>query len=80
MAAFLDSQLVVKQLSGLYAVRSAKLAPLHAEAVTLMASFQQCTLTHVPREQNTAADALANAALDREAASGLAHASRPPHA
>ncbi len=59
-----DSELVVKQLSGQYRVRSPQLAPLHRQAVSRMRQFDKVLVVHVPREQNRGADALANRALD----------------
>ncbi len=59
-----DSELVVKQLSGQYRVRSAQLEPLHRQAVSRMRQFDRVSVIHVPREQNRGADALANQALD----------------
>jgi ribonuclease HI len=60
----LDSLLLVKQVNGDYRVRSAGLKPLHRQAVGLLTRFVHARVVHVPREQNTRADALANAALD----------------
>jgi ribonuclease HI len=59
-----DSQLVIKQLRGEYRVKHANLRPLYAEARALLRSYQEVDLQHVPRAQNTEADALVNAALD----------------
>jgi ribonuclease HI len=59
-----DSKLVIEQLAGRWRVRQAHLVPLHAEARALLASYEAVDLAHVPREQNTDADALVNAALD----------------
>ncbi len=59
-----DSELVVKQLSGQYQVRSPQLAPLHRQAVSRMRQFDEVSVVYVPREQNRGADALANRALD----------------
>ncbi len=59
-----DSELVVKQLSGQYQVRSPQLAPLHRQAVSRMRRFDKVLVVHVPRDQNRGADALANRALD----------------
>ena len=68
----LDSKLLVEQLSGRYRVRDQKLLPLHLAARERLARFERWTASHVPREENAAADALANAALDRGAAPGEA--------
>lgn len=62
-----DSQLVVRQLEGEYRVKHADLKPLHAQARRLLDGFEATRVLHVPREQNADADALVNAALDREA-------------
>lgn len=60
----LDSLLLVKQVMGEYKVRATHLKPLHREAVKLLARFDEASLSHVRRELNTVADALANEALD----------------
>jgi ribonuclease HI len=65
---FLDSQLIVEQLHGRYRVRDQKLIPLHRAVMSSLSGFRRWTARHVPRAQNTAADALANAALDSGAA------------
>ena len=61
---FLDSELVVRQLSGQYRVKDATLKALHAQATYLMHKFHEIDVKHVPREQNAAADALVNQAID----------------
>ena len=60
----MDSELVIRQLSGRYKVRNPGLAPLHKRILALRDRFDRVRLTHVPREQNKVADALANEALD----------------
>ena len=60
----LDSELVVRQLSGRYRVRNPRLMPLHKRILDLRSRFQRVTVRHVPREQNRVADRLANEALD----------------
>jgi len=60
-----DSELVVKQVSGQYAVRHPKMRPLAAEARGLASGFERFTIKHVPREENAEADGLVNDALDR---------------
>lgn len=62
-----DSELVIRQLQGRYKVRNSTLAPLHRRARALLATFEEVTLVHVLRDENTEADALVNAALDAEA-------------
>jgi ribonuclease HI len=68
LAVRLDSELVVKQLSGEYRVKHPDLQPLHRRALTLLRKFEHVDVRHVPRKQNHLADALVNAVLDREAA------------
>lgn len=61
---FSDSELLVRQMSGRYRVKSPGLRSLHQEAAALVARFDHALIRHVPREQNRQADALANRALD----------------
>ncbi len=58
----LDSELLVKQVRGEYKVKSPHLAPLHAEVLSRLRPLSW-TIRHVPREQNSVADALANRAI-----------------
>ncbi|CAL9017106.1 unnamed protein product [Prunus brigantina] len=62
LQAYGDSQLVVRQLSGQYAVRNATLVPYHERAKYLMSQFQDIHVSHIPRSENDKADALANLA------------------
>jgi ribonuclease HI len=59
-----DSELLVRQLSGRYRVKNPGLQPLFREANALLARFARSRVTHVPRERNREADALANRAVD----------------
>jgi ribonuclease HI len=61
-----DSQLLIRQLKGEYAVRHAGLKPLHAEALRLLRGFDKVDLKHVPREENALADEMSNRAIDEE--------------
>jgi len=61
----MDSELVVKQLTGAYRIRSADLEPLAREVAAEARHFAKCSFEHVRREENREADRLANAALDR---------------
>ena len=56
---FGDSQLVIKQLLGIYEVRKPELRPYHDYAQKLMGWLGEVTLQHVPRRENKQADALA---------------------
>jgi ribonuclease HI len=62
---YLDSELVVKQLRHEYKVKNKDLVPLFLMVHNLALSFAKISYTHVPREQNKAADKLANEAMDR---------------
>jgi ribonuclease HI len=59
-----DSQLLVRQLEGRYRVKQAHLRPFFERARELLGEYDDVELVHVPREENTEADALVNAALD----------------
>jgi ribonuclease HI len=59
-----DSELLVKQMRGLYKVKSADLQPLFERAKKMSQTFESFRIDHVYREQNREADALANEALD----------------
>jgi ribonuclease HI len=63
----MDSELVIKQLSGVYRVKHPNMIPLHARAKTLLRKFGRADIGHVPRKQNAAADAVVNAVLDAQA-------------
>ena len=60
-----DSQLLVRQMLGEYKVKHPGLQPLYAEAKLLAHKIGRVKYVHVPREQNTKADALANRAMDQ---------------
>jgi ribonuclease HI len=67
----LDSKLIVEQLHGRWRVKDQKLQPLWSATLRTLRSFPGgWTAHHVPREQNTLADALANEAIDRVMAGG----------
>ena len=61
---YMDSELVVKQVSGRYKVRNADLQPLHSQVLGLLGGFRRVNVSYVPRERNRGADALANRAMD----------------
>jgi ribonuclease HI len=61
-----DSQLLIRQLKGEYAVKHPGLKPLHAEALRLLGKFDKVDLQHVPREENALADEMSNRAIDEE--------------
>jgi ribonuclease HI len=59
-----DSELIAKQVQGLYKVKHAAMRPLHDEATAALRAFEAWKIRSVPRAQNAHADALVNAALD----------------
>lgn len=61
---YADSRLVVEQLSGRFKVKSQHLKPLIEQIQILKMELGGAIHTHIPRLQNTKADALANKALD----------------
>ncbi|MEJ0053802.1 MAG: ribonuclease HI family protein [bacterium] len=63
----MDSQLVVKQMRGEYKVKHPNIKPQYARLSERAAKFGSVTFTHVYREENGDADALANEAMDRGA-------------
>ena len=59
-----DSQLVVRQMDGAYAVRSERLRAYHDQLRRLVPAFSRVRFEWVPRERNARADALSKQALD----------------
>ena len=60
-----DSELMVKQIRGVYKVNNSQLQELHAKAKKLIAQLDWFDIRHVLRGQNQNADRLANAAMDK---------------
>ena len=65
-----DSLLLVQQMRGVYKVKNEGLKPLHGRARLLANRIGRVTYQHVPREQNSDADRLANLAMDEAAGLG----------
>lgn len=61
----MDSELVIRQMTGQYRVKNEGLKPLHAEARRAAARVGVVTFDSVRREHNARADQLVNDALDR---------------
>jgi ribonuclease HI len=59
-----DSELIAKQVNGVYKVKHADMKPLHAAAKAALGDFERWSIRSVPRAQNADADALVNQALD----------------
>jgi len=64
-----DSELIARQVRGQYKVKNIDLMPLREKVVSLAAKLEKFAIVEIPRGNNSAADGLANAALD--AALGL---------
>lgn len=64
--AFLDSELIVRQLNREYKVKNKDLAPLFLEVNNLSLGFKKITFKHIYREENKEADKLANQAMDKK--------------
>ena len=60
----MDSELIVKQMQGVYKIKQPTLQELAAKVLTLLKKFESYTFVHVRREFNKEADALVNQALD----------------
>ena len=63
---FADSELMVKQINGLYKVKNEGLKPLHTKVKGLIALIGSVEVQYIPREKNKEADALANKAIDEK--------------
>jgi ribonuclease HI len=61
----LDSELVVKQINGLYKIKNQELLPHYQAVKELAGQFDEITFQHVPRALNAAADKEVNLILDQ---------------
>ena len=59
-----DSELVARQLTGVYKVKHPSMKPLFLEAISALRDFDAWQIRSVPRAQNARADELVNQALD----------------
>lgn len=60
-----DSELLVKQMLGIYRVKHPNLVPMHQKAKSLLRHFGRFSIRHTLRAGNKDADRLANLAVDR---------------
>lgn len=60
----MDSELIVRQMSGIYKVKDKNLKEQYAKVREALADFPGTRFTHVPREENMEADRLVNEAID----------------
>ncbi len=75
-----DSQLVIRQSTGEYAVRTAHLKPLHDRLMELAQGFEEVRFRWVPRDANRRADALSKEGLLRRAPTSGSPGSSGPSA
>ena len=61
---FSDSELMVRQLNGIYKVKDSKMKVLASEARKLLSHFIHYTISAIERKKNKEADTLANLAID----------------
>jgi len=60
-----DSQFMIRQMKGQYKVKASGIIPLYQKCQKVAKLFDSITYFHIPREENSHADRLANEALDR---------------
>jgi ribonuclease HI len=61
-----DSQFMIRQMKGEYKVKAPGIIPLHQKCQKVARLFEKVEYFHIPREENSHADRLANEALDRQ--------------
>ena len=71
LAVFMDSQLVVRQVSGQYKVKNEGLKDIYKQVMDLIKNFDNFQINHIDRELNKTADTIANQVLDN-------HLGKPP--
>ena len=69
-----DSELMCKQVSGAYKVKHENIKPLFAQVKHLVTGFKSFQIAHVPREQNSEADALVRQVLKKAGQDGRSDA------
>ena len=72
-----DSELLVRQIKGIYKVKNAVLQDLHGRAKELIAQLDWFSIGHALREQNQEADRLANEAMDKGMGRSVARLAPP---
>lgn len=66
-----DSQLILRQIDGVYKVKSEKLRNYYEEAMSLRREFASFQTNHIERALNARADELANEAMDKKISGGM---------
>lgn len=72
LVCFSDSELMIRQLNGIYRVKDPDLKNCYLKVKKLTGSFDQVSFLSVPREKNLLADKLVNKAIDSS------HPRKPP--
>src|SRR3984885_9513975 len=72
-----DSELLVRQIKGIYKVKNAALQDLHGRAKELIAQLDWFSIGHAMREHNQEADRLANEAMDKGTGRSVGRAPSP---
>lgn len=75
-----DSELLVRQIKGIYKVKNATLQELHGRAKELIGQLEWFSIGHALREHNQEADRLANEAMDKGMGRGAARSLPAPPA
>jgi len=70
LTVYADSELLVKQMNGVYRCKHPNMIPLFNQARALVSRFDSVRIVHVRREENAAADRLANEAMDARGSVG----------
>jgi len=65
---FTDSELIARQVKGIYRVKDSNLKGLHKEVMENLRAFASFEIESIPREDNREADRLANEAIQRKIA------------
>lgn len=69
-----DSELMCRQVSGVYAVKHENIKPLFEQVKHLTAGFKSFKIAHVPRAKNSEADALVRSVLKKASQDGCCDA------
>jgi len=65
---FMDSELMARQINGIYRVKNEKLIPLWMRAMKILREFSHYDVSYIPRELNKEADSLARRAVSTKKA------------
>jgi ribonuclease HI len=63
---YMDSELIIKQIQGLYKVKNQELLPHYTAVKEIAGKFDSIIFTHVPRAMNSIADGMVNECLDSQ--------------